>query len=255
MGHIEGVDRNQLVLFPEALDEYISADNPVRFVDAFVDSLDPAALGFQHAVPKDTGRPPYHPRDLLKLFVYGYLNRLRSSRLLEKEAGRNVELMWLLRKLTPDFKTIADFGKDNRQAIRKVCRVFTLYCRELGPFGGALVGIDGSKFKAVKRRDRQRPRCASRTYPEDPPAMMMHAAALLSMLPLPGADIACLLPYSRTLGERKMPPLQRCAHPMLPKISFPPRQSPPSIRPCTLVHPPKALYHSTYCTLPHVILP
>jgi len=152
--HIEGVDRNQLVLFPEALDEYISADNPIRFVDAFVDSLDLAVLGFKHAIPNDTGRPPYHPGDLLKLFVYGYLNRLRSSRLLEKEAGRNVELMWLLRKLTPDFKTIADFRKDNRQAIRNVCRVFTLYCRELGLFGGELVAIDGSKFKAVNRRDR-----------------------------------------------------------------------------------------------------
>ena len=98
MSHIEGIDRNQLVLFPVALDEYISEDNPIRFIDAFVDSLDLTALGFQHAVPNDTGQPPYHPGDVLRLFVYGYLNRLRSSRLLEKEAGRNVELMWLLRK-------------------------------------------------------------------------------------------------------------------------------------------------------------
>lgn len=103
MGFIQGVNRNQLVMFPESLDEYIAEDDPVRFVDAFVDSLDLQALGFQRAVPKETGRPPYHPGDLLKLYIYGYLNRIRSSRRLEKEANRNVELMWLLGKLTPDF--------------------------------------------------------------------------------------------------------------------------------------------------------
>lgn len=149
MSFIEGVNRNQLVMFPESLDEYIAEDNPVRFVDAFVDGLDLQALGFQRAVPKETGRPPYHPRDLLKLYIYGYLNRIRSSRRLEKEANRNVELMWLLGKLTPDFKTIADFRRVNRAAIRRVCREFTLLCRELGLFGGELVAIDGAKFKAV----------------------------------------------------------------------------------------------------------
>jgi len=162
MQHIEGSDRDQLTLFPEALDDYIAQDNSVRFLDAFVDALDFAALAFTHAVLKDTGRPPYHPADLLKLYVYGYLNRLRSSRLLEREAGRNLELMWLLKRLTPDFKTIADFRRDNRQAIRQVCRQFTLFCRQLDLFGGELVAIpqehrddvDGSKFKAQNGKGR-----------------------------------------------------------------------------------------------------
>ena len=154
MGHLAGLNREQLTLFPEALDDYIAPDNPVRFLDAFVETLDLEALGFQHAVPSETGRPPYHPGDLLRLYVYGYLNRIRSSRQLEKEAGRNLELMWLLRRLTPDFKTIADFRKNNPQAIRQVCREFVLYCRELDLFGGELIAIDGSKFKAVNARGR-----------------------------------------------------------------------------------------------------
>jgi transposase len=149
MAFIQGVNRNQLVMFPESLDEYIAEDNPVRFIDAFVDSLDLQALGFEHAVPKETGRPPYHPGCLLKLYIYGYLNRIRSSRSLEREANRNVELMWLLGKLAPDFKTIADFRRRNREAIRSVCRQFTLWCRELELFGGELIAIDGAKFKAV----------------------------------------------------------------------------------------------------------
>jgi len=154
LGFIEGVNRTQGIMFPESLDEYIGDDNPVRFIDAFVDSLDLQALGFERTVPNETGRPPYYPGDLLKLYIYGYLNHVRSSRRLEKEANRNVELMWLLGKLAPDFKTIADFRRDNRQAIRAVCREFTLYCRELGMFGGELVAIDGSKFKAVNSRHR-----------------------------------------------------------------------------------------------------
>lgn len=154
LGFIEGVNRTQGIMFPESLDEYIGDGNPVRFIDAFVDSLDLQALGFERAVPNETGRPPYYPGDLLKLYIYGYLNHVRSSRRLEKEANRNVELMWLLGKLAPDFKTIADFRRDNRQAIRAVCREFTLYCRELGMFGGELVAIDGSKFKAVNSRHR-----------------------------------------------------------------------------------------------------
>jgi transposase len=154
MGHIQGLARNQLTLFPEALDDYISAENPVRFLDAFVDTLDVELLGFEHAVAKETGRPPYHPADLLRLYIYGYLNRIRSSRQLEREANRNVEVMWLLGRLAPDFKTIADFRKDNRWAIRQVCREFTLFCRELDLFGGELVAIDGSKFKAVNSRRR-----------------------------------------------------------------------------------------------------
>jgi len=154
MSHIEGGDREQMTLFPEALDDYVSQENPVRFIDAFVESLDLEELGFTHAVPNDLGRPPYNPADLLRLFIYGYLNRVRSSRQLEREANRNVELMWLLRRLTPDFKTIADFRKDNGQAIRGVCKEFISYCRELRLFGGEFVAIDGSKFKAVNARNR-----------------------------------------------------------------------------------------------------
>jgi transposase len=154
MHHIQGSDREQLTLFPEALDEYIAEDNPVRFLDAFVETLDFGGLGFLHAMLQETGRPPYHPADLLKLYVYGYLNRIRSSRRLETESGRNLELMWLLKRLTPDFKTIADFRRDNRQAIRQVSREFTLFCRRLDLFGGELVAIDGSKFKAQNSKGR-----------------------------------------------------------------------------------------------------
>jgi transposase len=139
MHHIDGLSRNQLTLFPEALDDYISQENPVRFIDAYVDSLDLQQLGFRHAVLQETGRPPYYPGDLLKLYLYGYLNRVRSSRQLEREAQRNVEVMWLLRRLAPDFKTIADFRRDNRQAIRNVSREFTLFCRQLDLFSGDLV--------------------------------------------------------------------------------------------------------------------
>ena len=154
MHHIRGSDREQLTLFPEALDEYITEDNPVHFLDVFVDTLDFGGLGFRHAVLQETGRPPYHPADLLKLYVYGYLNRIRSSRRLETESERNLELMWLLKRLTPDFKTIADFRRDNRRAIRQVCREFTLFCRQLDLFGGELVAIDGSKFKAQNSKGR-----------------------------------------------------------------------------------------------------
>ena len=154
MRHIEGIDRDQITMFPDALDDYISEDNPVRFVDAFVRSLELSSLGFQRVITADTGRPPYHPGDLLRLYIYGYLNRVRSSRRLENEADCNVELMWLLRRLTPDFKTIADFRRDNLKAIQKVCRSFTLFCRECDLFGGELIAIDGSKFKAVNSRRR-----------------------------------------------------------------------------------------------------
>jgi transposase len=154
MDHVQGLSRKQMTLFPQALDDYISQENPVRFIDAFVDSVDLNRLGFRHAVLQKTGRPPYHPGDLLKLYLYGYLNCVRSSRQLEREAQRNVEVMWLLRRLIPDFKTIADFRRDNRQAICNVSREFTLFCRQLDLFSADLVAIDGSKFKAVNRRDR-----------------------------------------------------------------------------------------------------
>lgn len=154
MGYIEGEDRKQSVLFPEVLEDYISEENAVRFIDVFIEELDLAELGFVKAIAKETGRPPYDPGDLLRLYVYGYLNRTRSSRQLEREAGRNVELMWLLGKLRPDFKTIADFRKDNAPAIKKVCWEFTLWCKRLELFGGELVAIDGSKFRAVNSSKR-----------------------------------------------------------------------------------------------------
>ena len=149
MGYVEGQDRKQTMLFPEVLEDYISEENPVRFIDVFIEGLDLSEMGFGRAVPKERGRPPYDPADLLRLYMYGYLNRTRSSRQLEREAGRNVELMWLMCKLKPDFKTIADFRRDNPQAIKKVCREFTLWCKRLELFGGELVAIEGSKFGAV----------------------------------------------------------------------------------------------------------
>lgn len=152
MKHIHGIDRRQTILFPEVIDEYIEEENPVQFIDVFVDTLDLIELDFSHAELKTTGRPPYNPADLLKLYIYGYLNRIRSSRWLEKECKRNIELMWLLKKLSPDFKTIADFRKDNRGAVKRVCREFVLLCKKLDLFGGELVGIDGSKFKAVNSK-------------------------------------------------------------------------------------------------------
>lgn len=149
MSYVEGESREQRVLFPEALDDYISEGNVVRFIDAFVDGLEMEELGFEGTAPKETGRPPYDPRDLLKLYIYGYVNRIRTGRTLERECHRNVELMWLMRKLCPDFKTITDFRKDNRQAFKGVFRQFVMLCKGLGLVGGELVAVDGSKFKAV----------------------------------------------------------------------------------------------------------
>ena len=151
---IEGEDRSQATLLPEYLDDYIAEDNPVRAVDAFVDELDLKQLGFAGADPASTGRPAYHPAVLLKLYIYGYLNRIASSRRLEREAQRNVELMWLTGRLAPDFKTIADFRHDNGEGIRNVCRRFVQLCRDLKLFTQAIVAIDSSKFKAVNSRDR-----------------------------------------------------------------------------------------------------
>jgi transposase len=151
---VEGTDRGQSTLFPECLDDWIDENNPVRVIDVFVETLDLGELGFEGVEPAETGRPAYHPSALLKLYVYGYLNRVQSSRRLEREAGRNVELMWLLGRLVPDHKTVADFRKDNGRAIRKVCARFIERCREMGLLATASVAIDGSKFKAVNNRDR-----------------------------------------------------------------------------------------------------
>jgi transposase len=152
--YVEGSDRRQVTLLPECLDDYMADDNPVRVVEAFVEELDLEALGFARAAPALTGRPAYHPSVLLKIYIYGYLNRVASSRRLERECQRNVELMWLTGRLAPDFKTIADFRRDSGAAIRKVCRQFVVLCRELKLFTQAVVAIDGSKFKAVNSRDR-----------------------------------------------------------------------------------------------------
>ena len=154
MAYIAGTDRTQSVLLPDVLDDFVTADHPVRFLDAFVAQLDLGALGFQRAVPAETGRPGYDPGDLLRLYVCGYLHRIRSSRRLEQETQRNVELMWLLRRLTPDHKTIADFRRDHPRAVKGVCREFNLLCRQLDLFGGELLAIDGSKFRAVNARER-----------------------------------------------------------------------------------------------------
>ena len=151
---VEGEDRRQAVLLPEYLDDYVSEENPVRVIDVFVDELDLRALGFAGIVPEATGRPAYHPGLLLKIYIYGYINQIGSSRRLEREARRNVEMMWLTGRLAPDFKTIADFRKDNGPAIRASCRQFIALCRRLDLFAHAVAAIDGSKFKAVNTRDR-----------------------------------------------------------------------------------------------------
>jgi len=153
-GFVEGIDRSQSSLFPAELEDYVAEDNPVRAVDAFVDGLDLGKLGFGRVIPLEKGRPCYHPATLLKIYIYGYLNRVPSSRRLERECQRNIELVWLTGQLAPDFKTIADFRKDNGKAIREVCRTFVALCRELDLLSVASVAIDGSKFKAVNARDK-----------------------------------------------------------------------------------------------------
>jgi transposase len=151
---VEGEDRRQGILLPEYLDDYVAEDNPVRVIEMFVDELDLATLGFEGVVPEATGRPAYHPAVLLKIYLYGYLNQVQSSRRLEREAQRNIELMWLIGRLAPDFKTIADFRRDNGAAIGATCRSFVMMCRQLGLIGGGTVAVDGSRFKAVNTRDR-----------------------------------------------------------------------------------------------------
>ncbi len=167
MTHITGHDRRQTLLLPEAVDDYVGVENPVRFIDAFVDGLDLAAAGFARVVPEATGRPGYAPADLLKLYIYGYLNRVRSSRRLEAETRRNLEVIWLLRHLKPDFKTIADFRRDNRAAFRSVFREFVLLCRQLDLFGRELLAVDGTRIKAVNNKDRNFTRAALSKFIRD----------------------------------------------------------------------------------------
>ncbi|MCF2948511.1 IS1182 family transposase [Paraglaciecola aquimarina] len=152
--HIKGQSRTQTTLFPEALDDFVTEDNPVRVIDVFVNEINLGALGFHRVQTKQTGRPCYHPATLLKLYIYGYLNRIQSSRRLEKETHRNVELMWLLERLSPDFKTIADFRKDNSEGIKNACRQFVELCRQMNMFSDAVFAIDGSKFKAVNNKSK-----------------------------------------------------------------------------------------------------
>ncbi len=154
MEHITGIQREQITLFPEAVEDYITAENSVRIVDAFVERLDVITLGFNHAKVDSTGRPPYNPKDLLKLYLYGYLNRVRTSRFLERETKRNLEVMWLLKRLSPDHKTISDFRRNNTDALRRVFKHFVTICKELELFGNELVAIDSTKFKASNARDR-----------------------------------------------------------------------------------------------------
>jgi transposase len=151
---VEGEDRRQSTLLPDCLEDYVAEDNPVRVIEVFVDELDLGALGFEGVSPALTGRPAYHPATLVKIYLYGYLNRIQSSRRLERETQRNIELMWLTGRLRPDFKTIADFRRDNGSAIRSACTQFVVLCRELSLFTRAVVAIDGSKFKAVNNRDK-----------------------------------------------------------------------------------------------------
>jgi transposase len=152
--HIKGQSRHQSTLFPEAIDDFVTEDNPIRVIDIFVDQLDLLDLGFEAVNAKETGRPGYHPATMLKLYIYGYLNRIQSSRRLEKESHRNVELMWLLERLKPDFKTIANFRKDNGKGIKNVCRKFVELCRQLNMFDDSVFAIDGSKFKAVNNKSK-----------------------------------------------------------------------------------------------------
>ena len=164
MAHLTGHDRSQTLLLPESLDDYVAAENPVRFIEAFVDSLDLAAAGFARVQPKATGRPGYAPADLLKLYIYGYLNRTRSSRRLEAETYRNIEVIWLLRHLKPDFKTIADFRRINHKAFRPVFRQFVLLCREVDLFGKELLAVDGTRIKAVNNKDRNFTRASLKEF-------------------------------------------------------------------------------------------
>jgi transposase len=164
MAHIAGFGRDQLLLLPEAVDDYVEADNSVRFIEAFVDGLDLAGAGFARVEAKATGRPGYAPGDLLKLYIYGYLNRVRSSRRLEREAQRNIEVIWLLGGLKPDFKTIADFRRDSRGAFKSVFRQFVLLCRRLDLYGRELLAVDGTRIKAVNNKDRNFTRASLREF-------------------------------------------------------------------------------------------
>lgn len=208
MGYKEGVGRDQQVLFPETLDDYVTEDNPVRFIDAFVDGLDMSALGFERAAPAREGRPGYDPRHLLKLFIYGYLNKTRSSRRLERETHRNLEVIWLMEKLRPDHKTIAEFRRKNPEAAIRTAREFTLLCGRLGLFGAELVFVDGSKFRAVNGKSRNFNEAKLRNLMERIDARIAEYMAQLEQQDKaeagqPGATDAGLREKIQRLKERK----------------------------------------------------
>ncbi len=188
--YIEGWERSQSFLLPECVDDYVDENNSVRVVDAFVDELDLVQLGFGRAVPAETGRPAYHPAVMLKLYVYGYLNRIPSSRRLEREAQRNIEIVWLTGRLAPDFKTIADFRRDNGPAIRAACRQFVMLCRKLDLFSDALVAVDGSKFKAVNTRDKNYTQAAVKRRMEQVEASISRYMAALDTSDRQDQDVA-----------------------------------------------------------------
>jgi transposase len=197
---VEGSDRRQSWLLPSSLDEYVTEDNPVRVVEAFIDELDLSSLGFARAAPAATGRPAYDPGTLLKLYLYGYLNRVPSSRRLEREAQRNIEVMWLTGRLVPDHKTIANFRRDNGPAIQAACRQFVVLCRDLKLFAGATVAVDGSKFKAVNNRDRNYTVAKVAKRLEQVDASIARYLAALDRADREGSDI----PEARTqrIGEK-----------------------------------------------------
>jgi len=195
-GFIEGENRQQSTLFPERVDDYIGEDSPVRVIDYFIDKLDISGLGFK-AEAANTGRPGYHPRTMLKIYVYGYLNQVHSSRRLEREAQRNVELMWLTGRLAPDFKTIADFRKDNGEAIRLVCREFVMLCKKLNLLSDTLVAIDGSKFKAVNNRDKNFTKAKMKRRLAE-----VEASIARYLVALDAADAAAPPEESRSLKEK-----------------------------------------------------
>jgi transposase len=189
---VQGADRCQIALLPDCLDDYVDEDNPARVVDAFVDALDLAALGFASVMPAATGRPGYHPATLLKLYLYGYLNQIPSSRRLEREAGRNIELMWLTGRLAPDFKTIADFRRENGDALRATCQRFVMWCRQVGLLAGGVVAVDGSRFKAVNTRDRNFTPAAVRRRIEQVEASIVRYLAALDTADRQEAEVADL---------------------------------------------------------------
>ena len=190
---IESEDRRQATLLPDSLEDYVTDENPVRVIDVFIDELDLAAMGFAGVAPEATGRPAYHPATLLKIYLYGYLNRIQSSRRLERETQRNIELMWLTGRLMPDFKTIADFRRDNGPAIRAACTHFVVLCRQLNLFTRSVVAVDGSKFKAVNNRDKNFTVAKVAKRIEQVEASIARLAAHSRQLRAVGADIGQLV--------------------------------------------------------------